>query len=331
MKLKLIFFGTSSFAATVLKTLAENPDFLVVAVVTATDKPVGRKQEMQASFVALEAEKHKIPMLKPERLKDPEFAEKLKAYNADIFLVAAYGKIIPKNILDLPTRGSINIHGSLLPEYRGASPIHAVIIDGQKKTGITIMRMDELMDHGDMLFKHELPISPEQTQTELEKALALLAASHIAEDLKLVASGEAHPEPQDHSKAIFTKIINKEDGRIDWSKSAADIYNLFRAYAAWPGVYTFFNGQRLKIIECRIAEFGENVSGEKIAVDEKKAEKIIAGEVFKKDGHLLVGCGADSSERSFLEILSLQLEGKNISNAVDFARGHKDFIGARLE
>jgi methionyl-tRNA formyltransferase len=219
----------------------------------------------------------------------------------------------------------------LLPEYRGASPIHAVIIDGQKKTGITIMRMDELMDHGDMLFKHELPISPEQTQPELEKALALLAASHIAEDLKLVASGEAHPEPQDHSKAIFTKIINKEDGRIDWSKSATDIYNLFRAYAAWPGVYTFFNGQRLKIIECRIAEFGENVSGEKIAVDEKKAEKIIAGEVFKKDGHLLVGCGADSSERSFLEILSLQLEGKNISNAVDFARGHKDFIGARLE
>jgi methionyl-tRNA formyltransferase len=305
--------------------LAENPEFLVVAVVTATDKLVGRKQELQSSFVALEAEKHKIPVLKPDRLKDPEFAEKLKAYNADIFLVAAYGKIIPKNILDLPAFGSINIHGSLLPEYRGASPIHAAIIDGQKKTGITIMRMDELMDHGQMLFKHELPISSEQTQPELEKDLALLAAEHIAEDLKLIASGKIHPQIQDHSKATFTKIIDKEDGRIDWSKSAADIYNLFRAYAGWPGIYTFFDGKRLKIIECKIAELGADIIGE------KNAKKITSGEVFEKDGHLLVACGSGLGERSVLEILSLQLEGKNISSATDFARGYKDFIGAKLE
>jgi len=311
MKIKLVFFGTSSFAATVLERLLGDPAFSVVAVVTATDKPVGRKQEMQESSVAKAAAKYPVPVLKPKFLKDEAIFQELKKFSADIFLVAAYGKIIPKNILDLPKLGPINIHGSLLPEYRGASPIHAAILDDRSKTGITIMRMDEQMDHGEILIKHDLPIAPDQTEPELEKTMAELAAKHIAEDLLLVASGKIYPEIQDHSKATFTKIINKEDGLVDWSKSATQIFNQFRAYAAWPGIYTFFDGKRLKIISCKPFEIGVQDSA--------------SGKVFINEDRIFVYCGQGS-----LELLNLQIEGKNTSSAKDFILGHNNFIGTLL-
>lgn len=311
MKIKLIFFGTSIFAATVLQSLSENKVFEIVAVVSTIDKPIGRKQELLESEVSKIAVKYSVPLLKPNTLKDPDILKQLQDFGADIFLVAAYGKIIPKSILDLPTLGSINIHGSLLPEYRGASPIHAAILDGRSTTGITIMSMDEQMDHGHMLIKHELPIAPDQTQPDLEKAMAELASEHIAEDLLLIASGKIYPEVQDHSKATFTKIISKEDGLINWSKSAVQIYNQYRAYAAWPGIYTFYNSKRLKIISCKPAKAESSDSA--------------SGIVFKKDNNIFVSCGQGA-----VEVLGLQLEGKRVSKTADFILGHKDFIGSRL-
>jgi methionyl-tRNA formyltransferase len=312
MEIKLVFFGTSTFSATVLQRLLENPAFSIAAVVTATDKPAGRKQEMQESAVAKTAAKYSFPVLKPKTLKDGAIFQELKKLSADLFLVAAYGKIIPKNILDLPKLGPINIHGSLLPEYRGASPLHAAILDGRSKTGITIMRMDEQMDHGEMLIKHELPIAPDQTEPELEKDMAELAAEHIAEDLLLISSGKVYPEVQDHSKATLTKIINKEDGLIDWSKSASKIYNQFRAYSAWPGIYTFFNVKRLKIISCKPSQ--------------AETEDRVPGKVFKRNDRIFISCGQGA-----IELLDLQLEGKNVAIVKDFILGHKDFVGAELK
>jgi methionyl-tRNA formyltransferase len=174
------------------------------------------------------------------------------------------------------------------------------------------MRMDEQMDHGEMLIKHELPIGPDQTEPELEKSMAELASEHIAEDLLLIASGKIYPEVQDHSKATFTKIINKEDGLVDWTKSSTQIYNQFRAYTAWPGIFTFFDGKRLKIISCKLFK--------------TELEGSIAGKVFASDNHIFVSCGQGA-----IEVLGIQIEGKNVSKAKDFILGHKNFVGAELK
>jgi methionyl-tRNA formyltransferase len=305
---RITFFGTSKFSADILSSLKAN--FNIVAVVTQPDKPVGRKQEITPSPVAELAGTLNIPVLKPNTLKSSEAFEQIKALNSDLFVVVAYGKIIPQNILDLAAKGPINIHGSLLPKYRGASPIHAALLNGEKETGITIMLMDSEMDHGPILLMRALDIAPDDTFIELEDKMSVLAQDLINEAIPKYLSGELKPQEQNHSEATFTKIIAKEDGKIDWNNKAEDIYNKYRAYVVWPGIWTTFNGKVFKIKKCGLSPHQTDIP---------------AGTVFEKDGSVLVQTGSGS-----LELIEVQVEGKNPVVVKDFILGNKDFLGSKL-
>ncbi len=311
--LKIIFFGTSEFSAKILATLAKQFD--VTAVITQPNKPVGRKQILTASAVSVEAEKLGLNLLKPVSLKNPEFLQQLKVLNADIILVVAYGKIIPRSILDLPKIGALNIHGSLLPKYRGASPIQAAILNGEEKTGISIMLMDEEVDHGAVLLEKSLEIGSAETFLQLEARMADLAGEVINKTIEDYATGKIKPEQQDHSKATFTKIISKEDGLINWNESAKQIYDKFRAYQTWPGIHTKLDGKNFKILSCKVYSGQPNHA--------HGPEHI--GVVYLEDGNIFVPCSS-----GHLQLLEVQLEGKNPVAIQDFIRGYKNFIGAKL-
>lgn len=307
---KIIFFGTSSFAAEALRGLAADSEIAIDAVVTAPDKAVGRHQEITASPVAAAAAELGMTVMKPERLRDPEFLKLIAEHSPDAFVVAAYGKILPQALLDIPRFGALNIHGSLLPKYRGASPIQAAIAAGETTTGITMMLMDSEIDHGNMLAKYELDIPAEQTAPELESRLAELAREHIAADLKSYVNGGAQGVEQDHDSATFTEIIAKEDGAIDWNRPSSEIYNQFRAYYAWPGIHTSYDGKRFKILDCRPSEVEAGLP---------------VGAVFVKEDRCYVTCGSGS-----LELLEVQLEGKKAMSIADFLNGQTQFSGTML-
>ncbi len=308
--MKIIFFGTSRFSAHILESLQK--DFDIAAVVTQPDKPVGRKQEIQQSAVAEVAEQLKLKVLKPTTLKNPEIEAELKQLNPDMFVVVAYGKIIPQNILDIPAKGALNIHGSLLPKYRGASPIQSAILDGEKETGITIMLMDAEMDHGPSLLSGKVAIEPNETFTEVETKLCELAQQLIKEALEKYPTGQLTVQPQNHDQATFTKIITKADGKIDWNKSASEIYNQYRAFSKWPGVWTSYEGKIFKLI--KIQPSSKELSSE-----------VETGTVIKNGDAYLVKAGA-----GYIELMEVQLEGKNNVSAKDFALGHKEFEGSKL-
>lgn len=302
---KIIFFGTSEFSKEILKTLESN--FEVLAVVTQPDRAVGRKQEITESAVSKEAHSLKIPVLKPESLKDASALNELQALpKADLFIVVAYGQIIPKAVLDLAP--AINIHGSVLPKYRGASPIHAALLSGETETGISIMLMDEKMDHGPILKIEKVKIEESDTFIELEKKLLALAKTLIIPTANDFLEGKIKGQEQDHSKATFCKTISKEDGRIDWNTNASEIFNKYRAYIQWPGLWTLFDGKILKVRKCL-----------------PNTTKTTAGVVSKDGEKIVVGC-LDTS----LELLEVQLEGKNPTAASDFLRGHPNFVNTKL-
>lgn len=304
----IIFFGTSEFSAQILNAVAAK--YPVTAVVTQPDKPVGRKQIVTPSLVAKTSEALGLKILKPTSLKTEEVFSELSALKPDLFVVVAYGKIIPKNILELAVKGPINIHGSILPKYRGASPIHSALLNGEKETGITIMLMDEQMDHGPILLQESLEINPNDTFIELEKKLADLSEKLILQAIPDYLEGKLPPKEQDHSAATFTKIISKEDGKIDWNKTALEIYNQHRAYIVWPEIWTTFGGKILKIKNCRLAEDPSDHN---------------PGKVYQKDGKVYVQAGLGS-----LELLEVQPEGKNTMSVSSFVAGHKDFTGVEL-
>ncbi len=307
----IVFFGTTSFSAAVLEALAQDTRFRIAAVVTTPDKPVGRKQEIQESAVAQLGFALELPVHKLPTLRTPEAAELLNSYDADIFLVVAYGKIIPQNILDLPKIAPINIHGSLLPKYRGAAPIHAALLHGENQTGITIMQMDAEVDHGDTYVMHSLEIEPDECEPQLETRLAALAVKHIGDDLEHIVEGALQRTPQDHTNATFTKIIDKEDGRIDWNKSANEIYNQFRAYYEWPGVFTSFHDKRLKVLDCEPLD--------------TELKNVNPGIVITEENKIVVACKTGG-----LLLLLVQPEGKQPMLPQEFVNGHKDFIGTAL-
>ena len=225
---------------------------------------------------------------------------------ADLLIVVAYGQIIPKAVLDLAP--AINIHGSILPKYRGASPIHSSLLSGETETGISIMLMDEKMDHGPVLKIEKVKIEPEDTFIELEQKLCELAKTLIIPTANDFLEGRIQPQEQDHSKATFCKTISKEDGRIDWNTNVAEVFNKYRAYIQWPGVWTTFEGKILKIKKCL-----------------PNTIKTTAGVVSLNGEKILVGC-LDAS----LELLEVQLEGKNPTTASDFLRGHPNFVNTKL-
>lgn len=305
--MKIVFMGTPDFAAGALRSLIA-AGHEITAVVTQPDKAKGRSKELMPSPVKVCAVEHGIPVMQPRRIKTPEAMAELKTYPADVFIVAAFGQILSQEILDMPKFGSLNIHASLLPKYRGTSPIQRVILDGEEKTGVTIMQMDAGIDTGDMLYKKEIPIAPDDTYETLHDKLMNLGGEAVVEALELLEQGKLVPEKQDDSLSCYAPLIDKSMGQIDFSKDAAEIDRLIRGLTPWPSAYTSYKGKQLKIWKA------VPVPSESTVDDESSAGEIL--KVEKDAVTVATGKGA-------LKIYELQLEGKKRMTTHDFLLGVK--------
>src|SRR5713101_3672650 len=245
--MRIVFCGTPSFAVPTLKHLLGQADFEIVGVITQPDRPRGRGQEVSFSAVKETALAANLVVHQPEKIRAPETETLLRKLAPNCVVIIAYGQIIPARLLSIPKLGWINLHASLLPKYRGAAPINWAIVNGETRTGVTTMRIDAGMDTGEMLLQRELTISPKETAPELTVRLAEIGAALIAETLPGLAAGMIVPRPQDHAAATYAPMLKKEDGRIDWNRSAREIYNRMRGFAPWPGAYTTFRGQSCQV------------------------------------------------------------------------------------
>lgn len=244
--LRILFMGTPDFAAATLQALLQGPD-TVVAVVTQPDRPKGRGKILTPPPVKVLALEAGVPVLQPTKIKTQEFRDELAGYYPDVAVVAAYGRILPPALLELPPKGCINVHGSLLPAYRGAAPIQWAVINGDEQTGITIIQMDEGMDTGNILLTASLSMADDETAGSLFPKLAALGGATILEALALLKEGRLTATVQDHVHATMAPMLKKEDGRIDWQKSAREIHCLIRGLDPWPSAYCFLHGKRLKL------------------------------------------------------------------------------------
>ena len=308
---RIVFFGTPSFAVPTLKVLLEGPDD-VVAVVTQPDRKKGRGQKVGLSAVKEELLRHGtsgLPLFQPETVKEEPFQRSLRDLSPDLFVVAAYGQILPGSLLEIPRHGAVNVHASLLPKYRGAAPVAWAILKGENVTGVTIMKMDEGMDTGDVLSQRETPIGAEETAETLHDRLASIGASLLLETVSKMKNGGVTPVRQDPSHATLAPLLKKEDGRIDWKKEAKEIDRKVRAFDPWPGAFTQLHGQLLKIYRGRVRE-GNAGTG--------KGTVLWVGADF-----IEVGTG----QGSFL-IGEVQLEGKRRMGVREFLTGHPIPIGA---
>jgi len=304
---RIIFFGTPSFAIPTLKRLLQETDE-VVAVVTQPDREKGRGRKVVPSPVKEFALQHNLVVFQPKKVNDESFYENLRTLQPDLIIVVAYGQILPKSILDIPRHGAINVHASLLPKYRGASPIAWAILKGEKKTGVTTIKMDEGMDTGDILLQKEIILGERETFETLHDRLALLGEEVLMETLERMERGDLTPIPQDHSEATFAPPFKKEDGRIDWKKEAGEIDRQIRALNPWPGTYTEWKGRLLKIF-----------SGE------------VRQRMSKGEAGRVVWVGADFIEvetgNGSLLIKEVQLEGKRRMSVKEFLSGHSIPVG----
>lgn len=307
--LHLVFCGTPQFAVPTLEKLVAS-GFNVDLVGTQPDRPKGRGLGLVASPVKQSALRLKLPITQPERIKNnEEFRAQVVGINPDAIIVVGYGRLIPQWMLDLPLFGNINLHGSLLPKYRGAAPIQWAIANGEVITGVTTMHLDAGLDTGDILLQRELAIERGDTSEALAPRLASIGADLMIETLNELQAGSIHPRAQDDSQATLAPILKKEDGIIDFSRSADEIFNRLRGFQPWPGASTKFRGKNLQI--ARALPGNENVP---------QSELLIAGT------RLLAGCGGNTS----LELLEVQLEGKNRSTARDFIHGYRPKSGEKL-
>ncbi|MDH4226692.1 MAG: methionyl-tRNA formyltransferase [Deltaproteobacteria bacterium] len=302
--LKIVFMGSPEFAAASLKALL-NAGADVACVVTQPAKPSGRSKVPVDTAVKTLALGRGITVYEPKSLKDSAFQDVLKDIKPDVIAVVAYGKILPEAVLNIPRLGCVNVHASLLPKYRGAAPVNWAIVNGEKVTGVTTMLMDKGMDTGPMLLKEEIGIDDGDTAESVLEKLAPLGGSLLVQTLGLLAEGNLKAERQDESQATYAPILKKEDGLIDWSRSAVEINNRVRGFAPWPGAYTKLDGKVLKIH-----------LGRAVGEDSKDARP---GEVLDIEGGVIrVKCGSGC-----YEIMELQLEGKKRCGADEFTRGHK--------
>jgi methionyl-tRNA formyltransferase len=300
--LNLVFCGTPPFAVPTLEKLAAS-GFRILLVVTQPDRPKGRGLELALSSVKQSALQLGLPITQPDKIKtNDEFRRQLTALKPDAIIVVGYGRIIPQWMLDFPPLGNINLHASLLPTYRGAAPIQWAIARGETITGVTTMRLNAGLDTGDILLQRELPILPADTAETISPRLAAIGADLTVETLRGLQSGSIHPRPQDHTQATLAPILKKENGLIDFSSSAQEIFNRMRGFQPWPGAYTKFRGKSLQIWKALPLE--KSLPPSQLYVDENR---------------LLVGCSHGTS----LELLELQLEGKKRMSAADFLRGHR--------
>lgn len=307
--LNLVFCGTPGFAVPTLAALVE-VGFRVPLVVTQPDRPRDRGMELAASPVKQEAVRLGLPVNQPERIKNNEgFRSQLLAIQPDAIIVVGYGRIIPQWMIDLPRLGNINLHGSLLPKYRGAAPIQWAIARGESVTGVTTMRIDSGLDTGDILLQQEVPIKPQETALTLGRQLAVIGAALMVRTLQESVTGTVQPRPQDDSRATLAAILKKEDGRIDFARTAIEIFNRLRGFQPWPGAFTTFRGKTLNIWHARTVE-----------------RSAAPGELLVDAESMIAGC-ADNTAIEFLEV---QPEGKKRMPAKAFIQGHRPQSGEKL-
>ena len=308
--MKIIFAGTPDFAAVALQALIDSSHD-VVAVYTQPDRPAGRGRKLKPGPVKQLAMKHDVHVYQPVSLKDESEQQQLRDLNADVMVVAAYGLILPKSVLDIPRYGCLNIHGSLLPRWRGAAPIQRAILAGDKETGITIMQMDVGLDTGDMLLRTPIAIESHDTGGSLHDKLAAQGAKDLLTVLDQLASQNLSPVKQDDTQANYAHKLEKAEAQIDWSQDAEDIERLIRAFNPWPVAFTPFNGKPLRIYQAVVFEAKGN-----------------AGEILSADkAGIVIACGQGA-----LKLLQLQPAGSKIMDAAAFMNGHgnKLVIGEKL-
>jgi methionyl-tRNA formyltransferase len=304
-----VFCGTPEFAVPTLGKLVE-AGHRVRLVVTRPDRPSGRGMEWTASPIKEHALELSLPVAQPDKIKsNEEFRGQLAALNPDGIIVVGYGRIIPQWMLDLPPLGNINLHASLLPKYRGAAPIQWAVASGENITGVTTMRIDAGLDTGDVLLQKEIPIGPKDTADTLSPQLAVLGAELMIATLDGLQQGKIKPQPQDHAKATLAPILQKEDGRIDFGRSAQEICNRLRGFQPWPGAFTTFRSRHLQIRDAVV-----------------QTRTLPPGELLVEGARLLVGCAGDSA----LAPLELQPEGKKRMALSDFIHGYRPKSGEKF-
>jgi len=308
---KLVFCGTPQFAVPTLEAVIA-AGHEVHLVVTQPDRAVGRDQVLQAPPVKRVAIEHGIRVVQPEKIKNnPEFRAELEAVRPDAILVVAYGRIIPEWMLKLPRLGCINLHGSLLPKYRGAAPIQWAVANGEVVTGVTTMRLDAGLDTGDLLLAQVVPVGLEETAVDVYECLAAAGAQLMVETLRGLGDGSIWPQPQDHSLATLAPILTREDGRIDFSRTAKQLYDRWRGFQPWPGAHTMLRGKKLIVHRMHLAE---------------RSSDLDEGMLIVEDDVLLAGCGG----RTMIALDEVQMEGKRRMGAAEFLRGHQIKSGERL-
>lgn len=308
--MKILFMGTPDIAASILDKIIET-GHEVIGVVTQPDKEKGRGKEMSFPPVKELALKHNLPVYQPMKVREPEFVQKIKEMAPEVIVVAAFGQLLPKDLLDIPPLGCINVHASLLPKYRGSAPIQYVIINGEQETGITIMHMDVKLDTGDMILKRAIPIAEDETGGSLHDKLAVLGGELLIEALEKIKNGTADRIPQEHDQATFVKVLNKEMGNIDFKLPAVRIERLIRGLNPWPSAFTHLDGKTLKLWIASVEESGLEAEPGTVVEVRKDALVVMTGE-------------------KVLVIKELQLEGKKRMTADAFLRGYQVPVGTKL-
>ena len=307
--MKLVFCGTPQFAVPTLEALIQTHE--IALVVTQPDRPQGRGLELAAAPVKQTAQKHGFRIEQPDKIKNnAEFRALLESIAADAVIVVGYGRIIPPWMLTLPKYGNINLHGSLLPKYRGAAPIQWAIANGERVSGVTTMLLNAGLDTGDILLQRELGIEPDETAITYGRRLAEIGADLMIETLRSVEKGAITPRPQDHNRASLAPILRKADGSADFSLPAEVIYNRLRGFQPWPGCFTSFRGKKLSIAAAKPLQ---------------ESQKLSSGEIFVEGDRVRIGCRGGA-----LELLEVQPEGKRKMSSGDFVRGYRPHGGERL-
>ena len=307
--MNLVFAGTPHFAVPTLEKLVED-GFDVRLVVTQPDRRRGRGMEMTASPVKESALRLGIPVSQPDKIKyNAEFRAEIEALRPEVIIVVGYGRIIPQWMIDLPPLGNLNVHASLLPKYRGAAPVQWAIARGETVTGVTTMRIDAGLDTGDILLQRELAITAQDTAETIAPRLAAMGAELMIESLRALQAGTIRARPQDHTQATLAPVLKKDDGRIDFHRTATEIWNRLRGFQPWPGAFTSFRGKNLHVWSAR------------------PLEADIPPATIQMEGHLpLVGCAGHSA----LELIEVQVEGKKRMSAQDFVNGYRPYDGEIL-
>jgi len=316
---RVVFMGTPDFAVPALETLLQAADIEVAGVVTQPDRPVGRGQVQRSGPIKALAQRARVPVIQPEKVRDDAAMAQIRAWMPDFLVVVAFGQILRQDLLDVPRVAPINVHASLLPRWRGAAPIQAALRAGDVYTGVTTMVMDAGLDTGPILLQDSIAIAPQETAASLHDKLAALGANLLIHTLRWLRTGSIapHPQPTDERLITYAPQLRKEDGAIDWTQSASDIDRLVRAFTPWPGTYTFWNGQRLKILAGRPLPVELGLEPGQVAATQ--------GTELATSVPLVIGTG-----RHVYTPTQLQLAGRQPVGAADFLNGNPDFIGSTL-